>query len=278
MYQFTFDDTKVGDVCYSRSACELLISALALLKDKINSWNAVAIEHGAIAGAYVEEVSLLSDIIDWYQQELAANPSVLQVTAQGVSVGSLSYHKAALIHPAWGQEEKLDKTVGPDWPSAVQGSMRAGVKNLRQLADKINIAPAAILDELRPDFGLQMHSSVSGESWDVFISHAHEDKTSLAAPLATELQTRNLRVWYDEFTLKVGDSLRRSIDRGLARSRFGIVILSPSRPVKATNASALLTGTRSRVLTRAVPTTGPTPEIVHTRVKFCLRSGLASGQ
>ena len=59
MYQFTFDDTKVGDVCYSRSACELLISALALLKDKINSWNAVAIEHGAIAGAYVEEVSLL---------------------------------------------------------------------------------------------------------------------------------------------------------------------------------------------------------------------------
>lgn len=36
------------------------------------------------------------------------------------------------------------------------------------------------------------------------------------------------RVWYDEFALKVGDSLRQSIDKGLINSRYGIVILSPS--------------------------------------------------
>jgi hypothetical protein len=39
---------------------------------------------------------------------------------------------------------------------------------------------------------------------------------------------RGLAVWYDEFSLKLGDSLRQSIDRGLARSRYGIVILSPN--------------------------------------------------
>jgi hypothetical protein len=33
-------------------------------------------------------------------------------------------------------------------------------------------------------------------------------------------------VWYDDFALKMGDSLRQSIDRGLAHSRFGVVILS----------------------------------------------------
>jgi TIR domain-containing protein len=33
-------------------------------------------------------------------------------------------------------------------------------------------------------------------------------------------------VWYDEFSLKVGYSLRKSIDHGLAHSRFGVVILS----------------------------------------------------
>ena len=33
-------------------------------------------------------------------------------------------------------------------------------------------------------------------------------------------------IWYDDFSLKLGDSLRQSIDRGLARSRFGVVILS----------------------------------------------------
>lgn len=61
---------------------------------------------------------------------------------------------------------------------------------------------------------------------DVFISHASEDKDSFVRPLAEALAARGVKVWYDEFNLKVGDSLRRSIDRGLADSRYGIVVLS----------------------------------------------------
>ena len=63
--------------------------------------------------------------------------------------------------------------------------------------------------------------------WDVFVSHASEDKEALARPLAEGLRARGLKVWFDEFTLTVGDSLRRSIDRGLAHCRFGVVIISP---------------------------------------------------
>ena len=63
-------------------------------------------------------------------------------------------------------------------------------------------------------------------TWDVFVSHASEDKVSFALPLAEALRAQGLKVWFDIFTLTVGDSLRRSIDRGLAQSRFGIVILS----------------------------------------------------
>ena len=63
--------------------------------------------------------------------------------------------------------------------------------------------------------------------WDVFISHASEDKETIARPLAKALEAKGLRIWFDEFTLSVGDRLRRSIDRGLANSRYGIVILSP---------------------------------------------------
>lgn len=62
---------------------------------------------------------------------------------------------------------------------------------------------------------------------DVFISHAWEDKDAIARPLAEELRKRGLDVWYDEFSLRVGDRLRGSIDRGLANSQFGVVILSP---------------------------------------------------
>ena len=62
--------------------------------------------------------------------------------------------------------------------------------------------------------------------WDVFISHATEDKETFARPLAQALKDRGLRVWFDEFTLRVGDSLRESIDHGLGKSRYGIVVLS----------------------------------------------------
>jgi hypothetical protein len=62
--------------------------------------------------------------------------------------------------------------------------------------------------------------------WDVFISHAWEDKDVFARPLANRLIERGLKVWFDDITLTVGDSLRKSIDKGLAHSRFGIVIIS----------------------------------------------------
>lgn len=63
---------------------------------------------------------------------------------------------------------------------------------------------------------------------DVFISHASEDKDEIVRPLAVALRNAGLSVWYDEFELKIGDSLRQKIDRGLAKSRFGIVVLSKS--------------------------------------------------
>lgn len=64
--------------------------------------------------------------------------------------------------------------------------------------------------------------------WDVFISHAWEDKETVARPLANALVQAGLSVWYDEFTLTLGDGLRSSIERGLAESRYAIVILSPN--------------------------------------------------
>jgi hypothetical protein len=63
---------------------------------------------------------------------------------------------------------------------------------------------------------------------DVFICHASEDKKGFVRPLAEALREHHVEVWYDEFSLRVGDSLRQTIDRGLANSRFGIVVLSPA--------------------------------------------------
>jgi TIR domain len=64
--------------------------------------------------------------------------------------------------------------------------------------------------------------------WDIFICHASEDKEAIARPLANALKQAGLDVWYDEFTLTLGDSLRRKIDYGL-----GPVTLWSSHPEPA---------------------------------------------
>lgn len=63
---------------------------------------------------------------------------------------------------------------------------------------------------------------------DAFISHASEDKDAVARPLADRLHQHRYTVWFDQYTLRLGDGLRRRIDEGLASCRYGVVILSPS--------------------------------------------------
>lgn len=65
-----------------------------------------------------------------------------------------------------------------------------------------------------------------GEEYDVFISHASEDKDSFVDEFYHELTEAGFKVWYDSACIKWGDSLRTKIDQGLANSRFGIVVLS----------------------------------------------------
>lgn len=63
---------------------------------------------------------------------------------------------------------------------------------------------------------------------DVFICHDSRDKDAFVRPLAKALSgvPYLLRVWYDEFSMEVGDSLIGKIDEGLAACRYGVVVLS----------------------------------------------------
>ena len=78
------------------------------------------------------------------------------------------------------------------------------------------------MSEVPPEVG----AMEDGRAYDVFISHATEDKDAVVRPLAHALREHGLEIWYDEFELRIGDSLRRKIDIGIAQSRFGIVVLS----------------------------------------------------
>lgn len=61
-----------------------------------------------------------------------------------------------------------------------------------------------------------------------FVSHDSRDKADVAAHIAIGLQTLRCPVWYDEFSLKVGDRLRESIEKGLREARKCVLILSPN--------------------------------------------------
>ena len=69
---------------------------------------------------------------------------------------------------------------------------------------------------------------VTEGEYDVFISHASEDKEDFVEPLVHKLIELGIRPWYDDMSLDLGDSLRKNIDTGLAASEYGVVVLSPS--------------------------------------------------
>jgi len=61
---------------------------------------------------------------------------------------------------------------------------------------------------------------------DIFLSHASEDKDAIARPLYEALTAAGVTVWFDEAALRLGDSLRRKIDDGLARCNYGVIVIS----------------------------------------------------
>lgn len=73
---------------------------------------------------------------------------------------------------------------------------------------------------------VNLYNQTDDSEYDVFISHASEDKTPFVEELVKALQDKDVKVWYDSLSIAWGDSLRKQIDNGLKKSRFGIVVLS----------------------------------------------------
>jgi Domain of unknown function (DUF1883)/TIR domain len=109
----------------------------------------------------------------------------------------------------------------------LRGTARASVRVLPGVLPEIQERPLKEVPSLVRE-NIPPPTESSGEIHDVFISHASEDKEAFVRPLANALINEGLNVWYDEMTLRIGDSLRQKIDKGLANSRVGLVVLSPS--------------------------------------------------
>lgn len=121
-------------------------------------------------------------------------------------------------------------------PNSGHWHVTVDMQGLRgSVKSSVRVLPSALrpLKEIRlSDVPELLHNRLANDSpdtnkeYDVFISHASEDKDDIVRPMANALVSEGLTVWYDEFELRIGDSLRRKIDRGLAKSRVGLVVLS----------------------------------------------------
>ena len=92
-------------------------------------------------------------------------------------------------------------------------------ERIRELTNQLNTKP--IISEVTYNY------MENNEEYDVFVSHAWEDKESFVDEFVVELEKLEIKVWYDRQRIKWGDSMRARIDDGLKKSRFGIVVISP---------------------------------------------------
>lgn len=108
------------------------------------------------------------------------------------------------------EKKKQDKVINDMKISYEKRITELGLKNIHSIKKMVQI------------------EDVDKESeYDVFVSHAWEDKESFVDEFVQCLCDREIKVWYDRERIKWGDSMRTRIDAGLRKSKFGVAILSP---------------------------------------------------
>ncbi|MBX7132050.1 MAG: toll/interleukin-1 receptor domain-containing protein [Fimbriimonadaceae bacterium] len=94
--------------------------------------------------------------------------------------------------------------------------------------DQLQLVEVATLREQSLELRTPLHAEIRSRSERpfVFISYDSGDR-DVAIQIARSLDSFMCPVWYDEFSLKVGDNLRESIEKGLKQCRYCILLLSP---------------------------------------------------
>lgn len=107
----------------------------------------------------------------------------------------------------------------------VQKKQDTAIKQMQKAYErKIEELQARSMPSIRP---LDKMEENALPEYDVFVSHAWEDKEGFVDEFVSELRKLGITVWYDTSEIKWGDSMRAKIDEGLRKSKFGVAVLSP---------------------------------------------------
>ena len=124
------------------------------------------------------------------------------------------------------EEQKEEKKRLEHQKQEIANIQSAYEERIEELQSKIN----PIIDIQSADNaqnGVYHSEEGNTKQYDVFMSHATEDKEDFVDEFVDELRSLGINVWYDTSNMNWGDSLRHSMDEGLKKAKYGIVVLSP---------------------------------------------------
>lgn len=106
------------------------------------------------------------------------------------------------------------------------GSSSSARPRWSRTGSSVNYTPAEVLALTPIRESVERQSSL--DLRDIFLCHAWDDRQGSAKELHDLLEVHGLKVWFSEKDVGLGVPLLRAIDKGLARSRIGIVLVTPA--------------------------------------------------
>lgn len=120
-------------------------------------------------------------------------------------------------------EVGMSGSLGDHYQRIIDTLIATHAQVLNRLSDSVR---ATVLADISPSAAVDFKPSIRTKPL-AFICHDSRDKRRVARPIAQRLAALNCPVWYDEFSLCVGDRLRESIEKGLKQVGKCILIVSP---------------------------------------------------
>jgi TIR domain len=120
-------------------------------------------------------------------------------------------------------------TSGSNYSSSRGGSARKSTKPRWSSAGSAVFYTPQEVQSLTPiRESVEAQATRHSDRRDVFLCHAWDDRQGAAKQLHDQLEAAGVKVWFSEKDLGLGVPMMRAIDKGLANSKVGLVLVTPA--------------------------------------------------
>jgi hypothetical protein len=205
--------------------------SISLLESKIKRLRSDIIRlEGKRASAVKEESNSIKKInsansaLQRTKNSSTISSKLKEIERENIKIQKAKEEQAKLMSEITKKNTELNKTL----TELSKTQQKEAEKIYAQQEKRVKELYAQQKSDLRILTSLQNNELEETKEYDVFISHSTDDKDSYVSELAEELKTAGVTIWYDTENIGWGQSIRKEIDKGLANSKYGIVVISPS--------------------------------------------------